>query len=405
MIDILLEDINNFRNLIKNSIFYEIYSNYQSLTLSFNNFKKIIQINEKIFNSKILEINPNIYDNYLEKLVTSQINDEEVLLNDERYLINSIENQNGYKALKETITGIVLATNNAYSNVINKQSKIITTKDVENNNIYLSNSDKIDTLLEIINVNQFFENSKKIIENKLDTLSRDFFDTIEETIEMDWKIGVEIEFFPDEENDHESIKYDIGFNENEYSFQACYVYDMIKLFNKRTKMYKYDEDFFPIKFKCPSLSFLQLRLTPILTFETCADLDLKLDTDKDNLKLTYDFGIQANLGVNIEAGVYFESKVFDISLSVGVDGIMYQGKLGLKFSLDFLKAQLNLNVYIDYLTIAFKFYIKLEIRIVFIKISPYLSYEIKVHGGYDEFPFIYNLNDANQLNKAINYLL
>ena len=139
----------------------------------------------------------------------------------------------------------------------------------------------------------FFENSKKIMENILDPLSIGFYDIIEKTIEFDWKIGIEIEIIPDEENDHESIKFDIGLNFDEINVKTCYVYDMIKLFNKRTKKDKDDEDFFPIKFKCPLLSFLQLRLTPIHTFETYADFYLKIGEKSATFKTTFDYGIEA----------------------------------------------------------------------------------------------------------------
>ena len=74
---------------------------------------------------------------------------------------------------------------------------------------------------------------------------------------------------------------------------------------------------------------------------------------------------------------------------------MYQGKLGLKFSIDFIKSKLDLSVYVDYLTVAFKFYIQVEIRYLFSKIRPYISYEIKVRGEYEELPLTYYLNDAN----------
>ena len=396
MIDILIDDINKYQNMIKNSTYQQIISNYNSINSSFDNFKNLIQINEKIFNSKILEINPNIDANYIENLFTKQIKNFELLLNNEQLLINSTENKKGYKTLKETIIGMILTTNDVYSNVIKKQSKIISTKDIEKNNKFLSNSDKIDTLLAIINANQIFDNSKKIMENKLDTLSKNFYSHKEKMIESGWKIGIEIEISPEEENNYESLKFEISYGEDEISIQACYSYDLIEMQNKIKKENKDDEDYFQIIFRCPSLSFLQLKLRPILTFETCADLDLKLDKeDLDNLGITYDFGIEASLGANIEAGIYYESKTLDISFSIGVDGLMYQGKLGLKFSIDFIKSKLDLSVYVDYLTVAFKFYIQVEIRYLFSKIRPYISYEIKVRGAYEELPFTYYLNDAN----------
>ena len=229
MIDILIDDINKYQNMIKNSTYQQIISNYNSINSSFDNFKNLIQINEKIFNSKILEINPNIDANYIENLFTKQIKNFELLLNNEQLLINSTENKKGYKTLKETIIGMILTTNDVYSNVIKKQSKIISTKDIEKNNKFLSNSDKIDTLLAIINANQIFDNSKKIMENKLDTLSKNFYSHKEKMIESGWKIGIEIEISLEEENNYESLKFEISYGEDEISIQACYSYDLIEM--------------------------------------------------------------------------------------------------------------------------------------------------------------------------------
>ena len=72
---------------------------------------------------------------------------------------------------------------------------------------------------------------------------------------------------------------------------------------------------------------------------------------------------------------------------------MYQGKLGIKLGIDFIQSELNFVIYIEYLSVAFKFYIEINMRILIVKINPSIYFEIKVRGEYEEFPLICNLKD------------
>ena len=413
MIDNLVDDINDFQNMIKESDFGKIILNYEMLNLNNAIYKDLLEVIEKLLcfdmSSFIPNSNYNEFD-YIGELIINLINDnsQEILIKREKNLINSVFDQNSYKTLKETLTGIIISTYNAYSNVINNQTKVITAKDEEKHKKY-SNSEKLDTLFEIINLEHIYEkpldNIKKNIESQNDNIIYTIKKLID-SIDVGYHYGISIEITPDENNDHETIELNVEFNDDEFALKSCYVFDVIKLFNKKSKENADDEDYFPIKLKCPIFSFLQLRLTPILTFETCFNGEIKLDDDSnDIIKASVDFGIEANLGLNIEAGVYLEFGAFDLSLTVGVDGIMYQGKLGINFKLQIEKAKISINVYIDYLTIAFKFYVKLEIKIVIVKIKPYISFDIKIRGGYEEIPFEYNLNDDYSVDEMLDYLL
>ena len=413
MIDNLVDDINDFQNMIKESDFGKIILNYEMLNLNNAIYKDLLEVIEKLLcfdmSSFIPNSNYNEFD-YIRELIINLINDnsQEILIKREKNLINSVFDQNSYKTLKETLTGIIISTYNAYSNVINNQTKVITAKDEEKHKKY-SNSEKLDTLFEIINLEHIYEkpldNIKKNIESQNDNIIYTIKKLID-SIDVGYHYGISIEITPDENNDHETIELNVELNEDEFALKSCYVFDVIKLFNKNSKENADDEDYFPIKLKCPIFSFLQLRLTPILTFETCFNGEIKLDDDnKDIIKASVDFGIEANLSLNIEAGVYLEFGAFDISLTAGVDGIMYQGKLGINFKLQIEKAKISINVYIDYLTIAFKFYVKLEIKIVIVKIKPYISIDIKIRGGYEEIPFEYNLNDDYSTDEMLDYLL
>lgn len=150
MIDILIDVVSDFQNMLKDSDFYQFLSYYYSLKSNFDNFESLLKINEKLlyYSMNLLNpINANNFD-YIGDLVSFLLinRDEEILLNNKKYLINSIYNTNSYRKLKETLTGIIISKYNSYSNIINNQSKIINSKDIEKNKKYTKNIDKINTL-------------------------------------------------------------------------------------------------------------------------------------------------------------------------------------------------------------------------------------------------------------------
>ena len=106
---------------------------------------------------------------------------------------------------------------------------------------------------------------------------------------------------------------------------------------------------FPIKIRCPGFSPLQLRISPVVLVKACGELKYETDEYFHTSKLSIDFNVGSTMGIIIEAGLFFDIKILGFSVSVGVQGNIFERKVGIKFSIDFTKAQLVLNIYSEFL--------------------------------------------------------
>ena len=135
---------------------------------------------------------------------------------------------------------------------------------------------------------------------------------------------------------------------------------------------------FPIKIRCPGFTPLQLRISPVVLVKTCGELIYETYEYFHTSKLSIDFNVGASIGLVIEAGLFFDIKILGFSVSIEVQGNLFEGKVGIKFSIDFTKAQLVLNIYSEFFPLSFEFFIKAKAKILFVKITLLnLSYKIK----------------------------
>ena len=56
--------------------------------------------------------------------------------------------------------------------------------------------------------------------------------------------------------------------------------------------------------------------------------------------------------------------------------MIYEGKIGVKLTFDFDQAKININIYMNYLSIYFEFYFEFKIRILWLSRKKKFSYKL-----------------------------
>ena len=347
MIENLNNDVNNFNNMIKNNDYFnKIKLNYELLKKHFvdedyNN--KIVKLELSFISS----INSNIYIDYLDYLESIEIEskpEKEAEKQRRKEIIDFIENYKRLNDLNELSNKIILSIYNIYLDTINKQSKIINIIDNRINFYFENYIDNVDTLLKIVNNYKIFSEVKDNIEN----IEYDLIIEIDDKIEKFSKFE---EFYDELENrDHFINIYNYHIYE-EYCY-SLNVIDKIPLF--------------PIIIPCPDFPPLQIRLSPIVNVTICSKIMFSI-TDKELLltNVVFDFSTKASFGLNLEGGIYLDIYAAKLTASVGVNGTLFEGKVGVKISIDFDKSQLQLQVYLECgINLYFKFYILIQAKLL-----------------------------------------
>lgn len=356
MVDNLRDDINNLTINIKDDL-NNIKSKYDSANTNLNDFNRLIQINQQLFESQLsLILFPfSQFKNvdYLGNLVNYQINrSDEILKKALEELITPINN-NYFEYLSEISSEMILSTFNTLSGQINNQSKVITTEDNEIYELIINNIDNVDTILDIIVRKKIFEKIKEI---------RDYVDadSIVETLKYE-----ATEFG----NGFEDLKHDIsvGFqiSNGKWSItpKKCWSIDIIQ---------KFANDTFPLKLVAPSFPFLQIRFWPNVILQACISAEFEDDFEWMSSQLTFDISCGAKIILTVEGGLYFDLgvdlkkkkyNIADLKVVVEVEGTLFDGKVGMKFSIDFMQAKLILTFYLDISAFSFRFYFKVSFEI------------------------------------------
>jgi hypothetical protein len=363
MINYLNDDINNFNYMIKyDNYLNEIKNKNKILKTNSENENNVIELNNKLLKTELSFIslkNFNIKFDNLDKLALFEIENkpEKEVENLVNKLIDFIENNDKIKYLKELSKEIILSTYNIYSNTINKQAKVINTNDEDINYYFNKFIDNVDKLLDIVGVYKIFSKVKKVIENIVDAI----------TVECD----EQIEGFSDEleiSGGIQDFSYGAVFDDDKLSFflSKCYELDVIK-----------KVPFFPLKLKCPGLPALQIRISPVVLVKACGAVIYETEIYFHTSKLSFDFNTGATIGLVLEGGFYFDAKILGLTIKAGIQGNIFDGKVGIKFTINFTKAQLTLTIYSEYIPLSFEFFIKVQVKVIFFKITLVnISYKI-----------------------------
>ena len=126
----------------------------------------------------------------------------------------------------------------------------------------------------------------------------------------------------------------------------------------------------------PSFPYLQFRINPGIDIEACNQIGYELESEKNKNETFYlvlDFSLKAIASVNLEIGLYYPPfpTGFEMSLAIGMQGILGSGEIGVKFKLDILYEKTKLIKYYEYQAIQIYFYIlfKIEIKAGFFNFS------------------------------------
>ena len=167
---------------------------------------------------------------------------------------------------------------------------------------------------------------------------------------------------------------------------------------------KFAKNIFPLKFPCPAFPPLQFRISPIVEIKSCSILRSIKDNNNPISILEFDNNCGAIIGINFEGGIYFDIKVASLSLSAGVEGHLFEGKIGMKFSVDFTQIKIILSIYMDLFSVEFIFYVKLTYKILFIKGTLFnFNYPFKFGGLFIESYLIFDLKRFISNNLPESY--
>jgi hypothetical protein len=244
--------------------------------------------------------------------------------------------------------GIILSSYDIYSNLINQGAKLITTYDDDINDEFEKYIDNVDKLLDFVEDHKIFSKVKE----KIKIIEDAFTSEIDEKIE---------EFFYNQEfSDKLEISYDIKdiFKMLKISYQMnvsnCYKLNVTDDLN----------NLFPFRLRCPEFPPLQIRIGPIVYVTICGAVKF----EKKDLFLSeasFDFSIKADIGLDLEGGLYTENPILDVTVSCGCKGNIFEGKVGIKYLINFYKAQLDLNIYTELnINIDFRLFILIKAKIL-----------------------------------------
>jgi hypothetical protein len=342
---------------------------FKKIKLNYELLKKKIIIED--YNNKILKfelsfissINSNIYIDYLDYLESIEIeskSEKEAEKQRRKEIIDFIENYKRLNDLNELSNKIILSIYIIYLNIINKQSKIINIFDIITNFNFEKYIDNVDTLLKIMNDYKIFSKVKDNIEN----IEYDLTIEIEDKIEKFSKFEEFYDELESRDNFITSFLYNfLGIDIYQFKYEEyCYSLNAIE-----------NISLFPIIISCPYFPPLQIRLSPIVNVTICSKIMFEI-TDFDLLltKFDFDFSTKTSFGLKLEGGIYLDIYVSKLTASVGINGNLFDGKIGVKISIDFDKSQLHLKVYLECsINLYFNFYILIQAKLLKWKVDIY----------------------------------
>ena len=160
---------------------------------------------------------------------------------------------------------------------------------------------------------------------------------------------------------------------------------------------KFANSIFPIKIECPDFPPLQLRFSPKVLLTSGLTIGYEEEIDSSSSTLSYDLYGELKLGGKIELGFYFNISIDNLDIAVGLDGNLYEGKVGFKLSIDFIEVKANILFYYYYYKASLYFYIYIKSRVLSYQMDEPLPYNYSIYAPSfeDENEKIYKLYDDN----------
>ena len=302
--------------------------------------------------------------NNLSNLILYQIdNNPAILLKGE---LEKIINFIGDNSINEISSGIIYYVYDYFTNIINNQMKILTSNDILLNNKFLKNINNMNNISDFIKENNIFEISKKLTSDIIDKSSQ----IISQISNI--KMNTEILGF------NLSLTIDDG-KLNISSTPKCFTLNVIEEFAK---------DIFPLIIPVPSFPFLQLRITPDAILHLCTKFEFTHEFNYSSTNLTLDFNCEAQAFIKVEGGIFLDAYLTELNFAIVFKGKdknkFFEGKVGIRFSIDFMQIKINLAFYFELKEFSFTICIELYGRFLLWddnKEIPIYSYKT------DEYPY------------------
>ena len=177
------------------------------------------------------------------------------------------------------------------------------------------------------------------------------------------------------------------------------------LYNKLVNLFNhhFPIDIPPIIIPFPLFPYLQLRIIPNVVLQTHLGLEFQI---KDT-HIGFDLYAKAEVSINFEVGIYIPpegSKTLEISLRVGIKGILGSGKAGMKVYLRFRKMQIITDLYWEFNAFTINFYVKYGINLKFFKYFEFFIVNKQLAGSHKEYhrETTYNFKSHSIINLG-NY--
>jgi hypothetical protein len=136
-------------------------------------------------------------------------------------------------------------------------------------------------------------------------------------------------------------------------------------FAKKVKLLAVSVPIPPFILIFPPFPMLQMRIVPALSFALGFEIGSVINVFDKELSVFFDISASAEVSVNLEMGAYFPQfpTVVEMSLLVGLKGILGSGTVGMRIELFLTKLTIKINLSMEFKALEFGFFILLTIKI------------------------------------------
>ena len=169
-------------------------------------------------------------------------------------------------------------------------------------------------------------------------------------------------------NLYKNIENIFGFDELPDVFKYLYKNITQKKGPKEKKeLYRKEVDLPPFILLFPAFPILQLRIVPQIYFSLNFERGNNINILKNDYSVYFDVSGEAEVSVSLEVGCYIPSysPSVQISLTVGIKGILGSGKIGIKLALFINEPKYELEIYYRYNALNLKFYSLFKVKVDF----------------------------------------
>ena len=257
------------------------------------------------------------------------------------------------------------------------------------------------------NITTFIDNQIDKINNIYDTINNEINNKIQEFTNY-LKNTTFVKQLNKIKNSIESKVKNLFSNFSGKSGNFTFLENLKKIYEKINKTYKtvckanlnfpdpplkldYPFPFMPI----PAFPFLQVRIIPYLYLVSHFGTDCSIF----DIDILVDMYIEAEISLSLEVGIYIPgitSSAFELSVAIGIKGVLFSGKIGLQLNIYLVKKTLEIDLYHELRAFEYGAYAIFRIKI-----------NLKIYKLDKKFPILekYFPNKPKVKHKKLQYKL